>query len=223
MGRAAVLQEVADRIAAVPVGHTLRVGINGIDAAGKTTLADELTRLVRAQDRPVIRASIDGFHNPQAVRYQRGPLSPEGYYHDSFNLTLVINSILAPLGPDGDGVFRGAAFDYRVDAPVHDQPKQAPAGAVLLFDGIFLARPELVPYWDLFIFVQISFETCLVRAWKRNSDGAISEETLRGRYETRYIPAQKHYLATCRPMERADMIFVNDEPADPRLIVRPTF
>ena len=68
-----------------------------------------------------------------------------------------------------------------------------------------------MPYWDLFLFVQISFKTCLARAWQRNSEQSISEETLRQRYQTRYIPAQRHYLATCRPTERADIILYNDE------------
>jgi uridine kinase len=101
------------------------------------------------------------------------------------------------------------------------EPRLAPPGAILLFDGIFLARPELIAYWDVFIFVQISFDTCLARAWERNSERAISEETLRHRYQTRYLPAQRHYLATCRPMDLADMILVNDDPADPRLKIRP--
>jgi uridine kinase len=221
MNRAAVLGEMAARICAVETSHTLRVGINGIDAAGKTTLADELAQLIRERGRPVIRASIDGFHNPRAVRYERGPLSPDGYYHDSFNLPVATSSILAPLGPSGDGIYRSAAFDYRVDAPVQVEPRLAPPGAILLFDGIFLARPELIAYWDVFIFVQISFDTCLARAWERNSERAISEETLRHRYQTRYLPAQRHYLATCRPMDLADMILVNDDPADPRLKIRP--
>jgi uridine kinase len=32
-----------------------------VDAAGKTTLADELGALLAARGRPVIRAGIDGF------------------------------------------------------------------------------------------------------------------------------------------------------------------
>jgi uridine kinase len=211
MARAAVLEGVAERIAAARVGHTLRVAIDGIDAAGKTTLADELAPLVEVLGRPVIRASIDGFHNPQAIRYARGPFSPQGYFNDSFDLQEVIASLLAPLGPEGDGVYQSAVFDYRVDAPVQLATRQAPPEAVLLFDGIFLGRPELAPYWDLFIFVKVTFETCLARAWQRNTDRAISEEALRQRYQTRYLPAQQHYLATCRPQDMADIVLCNDE------------
>ncbi len=217
MARDRVLAEVVDRIAAVRPGHTLRVAIDGIDAAGKTTLADELAPLLAARGRPVIRATIDGFHNPRSVRYQRGRLSPEGYFQDSFNLAAVVDSLLAPLSPGGDGVYRSAAFDYRVDAPVHVAPQQAPPQAILLFDGIFLARPELAPYWDLFLFVHISFDTCLARAWERNKGSSETEETVRRRYQTRYLPAQRAYLAAHRPMDRADLVLYNDVVAELRV------
>jgi len=51
------------------------VGIDGPDAAGKTTFADNLAEHMSL---PVVRVSIDSFHNPAAVRKQRGELSPEG-------------------------------------------------------------------------------------------------------------------------------------------------
>ncbi len=54
--------------------------------------------------RPVIRASLDGFHNPSVVRYERGRLSPEGYYLDSFNYRALLDNLLLPLG------FRNARF-----------------------------------------------------------------------------------------------------------------
>lgn len=221
MSRAAVLAQLVEAIAAVRLGHTLRVAIDGIDAAGKTTLADELTPLIRERDRVVIRASVDAFHNPQTVRYSLGPLSPEGYFRDSFNLPVLVASLLAPLGPEGDGRYRNAVFDYRVDAPVHVQPRHASPGDILLFDGIFLGRPELDTYWDLFVFIQITFETCLARAWERNKNLPMTEEEVRHRYQTRYLPAQEYYLATCRPQARADFILVNDDPADPQLMIGP--
>jgi len=41
-------------------------------AAGKTTLADQLAVVLRAQGREVIRASIEGFLLPRSQRYRRG-------------------------------------------------------------------------------------------------------------------------------------------------------
>ena len=91
-------------------------------------------------------------------------------------------------------------------------PQQARPGAVLLFDGIFLGRPELIAHWDLFIFVQISFETCLDRGVERN-EGLLDPEEVVRQYETRYLPAQRMYLSTYQPQARADIIIKNDDPA----------
>jgi len=213
-----LLAKVAELIGATQQRHTIRVAIDGIDAAGKTTLANELEPLIVARGRPVIRASIDGFHNPRVVRYQRGRLSPEGYFQDSFNLPAVVSSLLEPLGPNGNGHYQAAVYDWLTDRPVEARLKQAPPGAILLFDGIFLSRPELVSFWDLVIFVEISFETCLTNALERerthfNGD----DEELPHRYQTRYMPAQREYLAAYRPQDRADIVIDNNDPAAPHL------
>ncbi len=78
MNRAAVLGQLADLIVSLEKSHPVRIAIDGVDAAGKTTLADELVGPVKQRGRPVVRASIDGFHRPRAERYRRGQESPEG-------------------------------------------------------------------------------------------------------------------------------------------------
>jgi uridine kinase len=59
--------------------HPLRVALDGPDAAGKTTLADELAARLVPGDRDVIRASIDGFHRPRLERRRRGDTDPHRY------------------------------------------------------------------------------------------------------------------------------------------------
>ncbi len=61
---------------------TLRVAIDGIDAAGKTTMADELTELLEQAGVPVLRASIDGCHHPAAVRHLRSAERPAQSYYN---------------------------------------------------------------------------------------------------------------------------------------------
>ena len=76
--RLQILEQLAGLIVAIGRPHPVRVAIDGVDAAGKTMLADELTPLIEARGRPAIRASADGFHNPRVIRYRRGADSPEG-------------------------------------------------------------------------------------------------------------------------------------------------
>ncbi len=71
--RSEVVATLADAVTSLRVGHPTRVAVEGRSAAGKTTLADELSEVVRARGRDVIRASIDDFHRPgHKVRSQRG-------------------------------------------------------------------------------------------------------------------------------------------------------
>ena len=50
----------------------VRVGIDGVDGAGKTCFADELAAALRRRGRPVVRVSVDDFHQVREIRYRRG-------------------------------------------------------------------------------------------------------------------------------------------------------
>ena len=215
MKRSQFLRELASRIVQIELPHPTRVAIDGVDAAGKTTLAQELVTLIQAHGRPVIRASIDGFHHPARIRYQRGATSPEGYYHDSFNYQALVESLLTPLGPDGALRYCSAVFDHRTDSEIQVPFKVAEVNAVLLFDGVFLLRPELREHWDFTIFVEAAFEVTLVRTMQRDLALFGSAEEVRKRYEQRYIPGQKLYFEECRPKERANVVVDNNEPWKP--------
>jgi uridine kinase len=188
-----VVDELAAMIHARLRGDGLRVGIDGPDAAGKTTLADELASTLESRGHRVVRASIDDFLRPPEERYRRGRDSPRGYYEDSFDYAAV-RSLL----------------DLR------------PAdGALLVFDGVFLLRPELADVWDFRIFVSVSVEECLRRAAARDAEVLGSVEGVVRRYRARYIPGQALYLAEARPAETADVVLVNDDPARPLLRASP--
>ena len=52
-----MLGHLAEAVATVEVAHPTRVAVDGPPAAGKTTLADDLAAVLRAQGREVIRAT----------------------------------------------------------------------------------------------------------------------------------------------------------------------
>jgi uridine kinase len=212
------LEVLAARIDAVRPTHPLRVAIDGVDASGKTTLADDLVPALEASSRAVIRASVDGFHHPKSVRYRRGRGSPEGYFLDSFDYEAVAANLLHPLGPDGARKFKTAIFDVRTDAPLSPACEIAPDDAILLFDGVFLHRDELREFWDLSIFVDVTFETALGRAEKRDAVLLGSRDQARALYLERYIPGQRLYLAACAPRRRATIVVNNDRPDEPEIL-----
>jgi uridine kinase len=200
--------------------HPLRVAIDGPDAAGKTTLADELAELLVGK-RLVIRAGIDGFHNPREYRLRCGPNSPEGYFLDSFDYEALRTLLLEPLGPGGLRRYRRALFDYRVDEDVAAPEEEASPDSVLLFDGVFLLRPELRPFWDFSIFVQADFDEIVRRAEARDRELMGGVEAVKERYLSRYIPGQKLYFSRCAPQEIADVVIENTSVSEPRVIRIP--
>jgi uridine kinase len=217
MNRSQTLAWLAKRIASIQRAYTVRVAIDGVDGAGKTTLADELVAPLKAGGRAVIRASVDGFHNPRAIRYRLGQESPEGYYQNSFNYPALTRELLEPLGPGGHGEFRTAVFDHIRDASANEPLSKAPKGAILLFDGVFLLRPELRRYWELTVFVEVSLETGVSRAIARDQ-GQMETSELRRRYRRRYVPGQEIYLRRCKPQGIADVVFDNEVIAEPRIL-----
>jgi uridine kinase len=213
MTRTRLLAALARRIGRVDALHPVRVAIDGVDAAGKTTLADELVEPVRALGRPVIRASIDDFHHPAAVRYRVGRHSAEGYFRDSFDLEAVRARLLGPLGPGGDRRFQPKAFDYKTDSRVEAPEQTAAINAVLLFDGIFLQRPELREAFELTIFLDVPFGITVARMVTRDGGPADVEDA--GNH--RYVGGQRIYLRECEPRKRADLVVDNRDWDEPRI------
>lgn len=214
--RAVVLQQLADLVTAVERPHPVRVAIDGPDAAGKTTLADELAGPVAAGGRAVIRASVDDFHRPRAERYRRGELSGDGCWLDSFDYPALRAELLDPLGPGGDRRYRTAVFDSFNDRPVDQPALVASAGAVLLLDGVFLLRPELAGAFELAVFVDASEQEILRRAVGRDLALLGGAETVLDRYRRRYLPGQRRYDAAVGPRGLADVVVDNTDPRRPR-------
>lgn len=199
------------------------VGIDGVDAAGKTILADKLADRLEESNRQIIRASIDGFHNPKAIRYRKGRNSPNGYYQDSFNHHLIIDKLLKPLS-SGDLKYKEVVFDYRIDDEVNVPSKKADKDAILIMDGIFLFRPELLNHWDIKILLDVSFDVTLQRAIKRVKDQETldSEQDIMDQYNRRYIPGQRLYFQEATPQEKADILIDNTSYEIP-VIIRTIF
>jgi uridine kinase len=98
--------------------------------------------------REVIRATIEDFPTPRSQRYWRGEDYAEGCYHDSFDFDEMHRVPLDPLGPGDDRGLQQAVYDKSADTRLSQPVTTAPADAVLLFDGVFLLRPELIDWSD---------------------------------------------------------------------------
>ena len=217
--RSALLSLLVESVDGVAVAHPVRVAIDGPPASGKTTLADELATALRARGSPVVRATIDDFLYPRAQRYRRGEYSAEGCYFDTHDCNGMVKALLDPLGPGGDRRFRAATYDCATDAVVSPPPTTASHDAVLIVDGVFLLRPELIARWDLRILVSTARETTVARALLRERRVS-TPSNIERRWRQRYLPAQDLYVGLVAPADLADVIVHNDEPRQPAWEIR---
>ena len=208
-----ILSALADAVQGLPGRFVRRIGIDGVDGAGKTRFADRLADVLRARGENVIRASVDGFHHARAVRYRNGRFCPAAFYRDSYDYQALRRLLFDPLSPGGDGRYVTAAFDHRLDSPVTLQPAQADPGAILLVDGIFLHRPELASYWDWSVLLHIDPNVSVARLIER--DGLPADPL--APIHQRYAKGQQLYFAECMPARQAAVIIDNNCLAHPRV------
>lgn len=206
-----LLQHIARSILDLPAGNVVRVAIDGVDGAGKTVFGNELSRFLEPSGRQIILASVDSFHNPRSTRYKLGASSPQGFFRDSYNYAALTTCLLRPLSPHGTRYFRRAAFDHRTDTAIVSDEEYAEPDAILIFDGIFLHRPELRAYWDFSVFLDVDFSISIPRGAQRG-EGSADPYAPSNR---RYVEGQKIYLSECNPRIHAAITVNNEDLENP--------
>jgi uridine kinase len=207
--RSLVLAVLAERILALDLPHPTRVAVDGYPAASGAARA--------RRGRPVARVALDSFKRPWWERPPEVRDSPEEYYRHSFDLDRIRDALLLPLGPGGTGVYRTALVDQQARRRVAEVTTAAP-DAVLVADGVFALRPELVELWDFRIWLDVDVEHVLARGPARDLAWMESLEAATERYVVRYVPGEALYTAEADPISRADAVVDNRDFAAPRLL-----
>jgi uridine kinase len=218
--RLALLSRLAEMISNLRFSRPVRVAIDGRTASGKTTFADELAAEIIRKGRMVIRTSIDGFHMPKATRYARGRYSAEGYYLDARDLAAIRRLLLDPLGPGGNRQYRTASFDLENDAAIEQEPLSAPSESILIVDGTFLQRPELISGWDVTVFLDTTEDVSERRGVDRDAERLGGLQAAHRLYAERYRPAFDLYEQRCQPLSIADVIVNNNDIDRPHMRLR---
>lgn len=188
------------------------LAVDGVDGSGKTIFAAKLAAQIR--DRPVIVIHADDFLNPSHVRHAKGRASPEGFWNDTYNYAALHDRVLTPLGPNGDGWFVPASYDRATDGTVPAEACLAPLNALVLVEGMFLLRDELVSRWDASVFLDVPFSETAARMAIRNGSNPDPDHPTMARY----MGGQRLYFEAARPWERATFVVDNSDVASPRII-----
>ncbi|WP_231939744.1 nucleoside/nucleotide kinase family protein [Brevibacterium siliguriense] len=199
------------------------MALDGVDGAGKTTIARELVDLAEenagnswtAPARPVASVGIDGFHHPRAVRHADGT-GPETFYRSSYDYNAFLESVVGPFRR-GEAIIP-SSWDVDADLPVESQPRILPSDCVLLVEGIFLHRPELVDLWDASVWIEVPFEVSVPRGNER-FPGRFDADP-EDRSNRRYVGGQRLYFAEASPCEKATWVLDNRDLERPALVHR---
>lgn len=214
--REKLLSRVVDELMAKRPGHPLRVAVDGITAAGKTTFARELTAAVVQRGRPATQLSMDGYHHVRAHRHRQGRESAAGYYEDAYDFAAFARLVLEPLSARQKHRYVPSIIDLASDTVEQAEPIELTADALLIVDGSFLQR-ELRAFWDEVIWLDTDFELARARGARRDASALGGLEAAQRIYTARYHAAQRRYLEEVRPRERATIVISHDDPSAPVL------
>lgn len=196
-------------------GRAIVVGINGIDASGKTTFCGLYERHLEKRGKKVVSVHLDDFHNPSAVRNKLEDPA-ESYAGHAFDLEKLETEILHPVSVGIDIDKHLSLLDLFTDDYTEEKRYAIDCDSVVLLEGVLLFRPPLDGYFDVRIYLDITFDEMTERILAR--DVPVYGGEIVGRYESRYVPAQKSYIERFDPKGRADLVIDNNRPERPSVV-----
>ncbi|MBD2514751.1 hypothetical protein H6G93_06960 [Nostoc sp. FACHB-973] len=203
MKRKEVVKLLVNEIEKSRLEHPIRVGVSGITASGKSTLAQEIALEIISRGYPYIKASIDDFHNPKKLRYSESLSLAHAYYENAHDYDALIERLLKPLGKGGNLTYQTQSLDLETDISVNPKLQVATRNTILVVDGTFLFKEKLNDYWDFRIFVHTDFEIALNRGIQRDQARLGGELETKKRYLERYHKASMMYINDCNLMSKA--------------------
>ena len=174
------------------------VAIAGCSGSGKTTLAAELARTLGG-----VHFHFDNYYRDLAH------LTPDQRARQNFDDPDLLESRL--LVSDVSALAAGKTidrplYDFSTHTRVQGRTETVDPGRFLFIEGLFaLYFPELLPLYQLRVYVDTADEICFERRMKRDiEERGRSPESIRRQYEATVRPAS---LAFVRPSAiRADLI-----------------
>ena len=187
------------------------MGISGVDASGKTEFAKGFVNYLRKKNTVTQPILIDDFHNEKKIRYKNID-RVKCYFQDSFNISKIVDELLVPIAEGKTVNVSFKLLNLEADQYTIGKSYSATKDTIVVFEGVFLFRDEFSDYIDYKVWVDADSAECLRRAKLRDSKSAYAK------YETKYLPAQKHYLSKYPPNKIADLIIDNITWENPIII-----
>lgn len=190
----------------------LMIGINGVDTSGKTLLSTELSIYLKKQGIPTEVIRIDDFHNESKIRYSEKD-EIMSYYNHAFNLEKLESDLLFPIQKNGQFYGEIVHLDLETDSYSKMKKYNIDKNTVVIIEGVLLYREPINKYFDIRLYVDITFEEVIKRAQVR--DYHIFGDNLLNKYRNKYIPVQQSYIKKVNPQKICDIHINNEDYYNP--------
>lgn len=182
------------------------MGIAGASGSGKTTLAAELARELDGVHFPLDNYYRDLSHLPLDERARQNFDDPD----------LIESPLLAAhvAALSRSEAIERPLYDFSTYIRIPAQTETVRAGALLLVEGLFaLHYPELLPLYQLRVYVDTPDDVCFARRLKRDMEQrGRTAESVRRQYEETVRPSSVRYV---RPSAKnADLTVDGTEALD---------
>jgi uridine kinase len=213
---------LVDAIQRLPARRPLRVGIDGRPSAGKTTLGDALADRLEAVGRVCLRASLDDFHRPGHEQRERaGGFTPAQYLREGYDYAKIRELLLDPFGPEGNRRCRLDFWNSHQDQPFPEDWLMVTEDAILMVDGVLVHAPELREQWDFTIWLDVDWQSTLLRGARRDGTQGSPAALLRAAHESGWILRQLRYEESTHPHDQATVVIDNSDVEHPFIVRAP--
>ncbi|PKR88563.1 uridine kinase [Pleomorphomonas diazotrophica] len=199
-------------------GQRLRIGIDGRTGAGKTSFGHEIAQHLAQLGRPAFRACLDDFKKSWNDGHLYDRSTGEGYYRNAYDYQAVRSLLLNPLGPAGSGNCSLCSIDPITQTDYSKESIYIPPNGVLVVDGVFGFRPELVGLWEVRIWLEAEREEAFKRGTERDAGQGVTLRRVHDVHKSRYEAADDIYIQEVNPAVCADIVVDNTELAAPKLV-----
>lgn len=209
---AAPRRRVIDHVAQKVLGlgdRRVRVAVDGLTAAGKTSFGHEVAAALSAVGRVALRACLDDFKRPWSQAHLYDRVSGEGYYRNAFDYDAARRLLLEPAGPDGSGQVALCGIDPLTQVDHSRTLHAMPSDGVLIVDGVFAFRPQLDDCWDLRVWLDVDPELSVCRGTARDASMEGGREAAEALHRNRYLAAETIYVREVDPEAAADVVVDN--------------
>ena len=185
-----------------PETRSMLVGISGIDGSGKGYVTRLIDEGLRAKGLNAAVINIDGWLNLPHIRFDPNNLA-DNFYRNAIRFDEMFERLIIPLR-DSRSVDITADFAEETATEFREHRYAFHDIEIILLEGIFIFKRELVHHYDLKIWIDCSFDVALERAIARSQEGLSPEATIHA-YRTIYFPAQRIHFALDNPRAASDI------------------